>query len=619
MSSLSLQFVAVASNAEDARFIGRVLEDHGDRVHTARDAADALSLLGREPIDAALVSMTLSRGDGLALVHHLRALYPQVDVIVLAGAEEMQEAAHAMALGVLTHVVKPLTGDALLVAADRVRERRMLVNERARLVADEAVSRKRSATYARCAAFVAETDAQAVASRVLDACVAELPARAAALYRRDPAVGSVLVRAAAVGEQDALASDLPLDQVTTLDPTRAVHPLEDRVRVVLLGDVDVEAVVDLMPQSAGAPGEEAVEGLEIVAALGTAAFVAARKVDAMARVGIKDPETSAYTFSYFGDVAGREIDRASRYGRRFAMLTIQLEGLNADDRGGQDALDQLRVRRDITDAVLDAVRDSDVLARVEDDELYLLLPETGLLGALACRRRIETRFERAPALATLGVRPAVGIAVYPTDGADLGRLLRAGRKRVERSRSGVWRRLALAERPFWQVIDALLGDDDDAGLGRDGRVALHPELSRAHDELSIARHAALPASALSRIGGLLVTDAVRHRLAGTVYVAGDGALEAEVARAMNVPDARLRAWILGRREGPGARLRLPVDDPRLGERVLLLSLTEVGGYVLLARSVGSDTFLAYHTSDLDLVDGLVTSLQRTYHLQPELT
>ncbi|MFW5875842.1 MAG: response regulator [Myxococcota bacterium] len=619
MTALSLRFVVVASDADDARFIRRVLEDHGDHVHVARDAADALSLLAREPIDAALVSMTLPRGDGLAVVHHLRALHSEVDVIVLAGAEEMQEAAHAMALGVLTHVVKPLTGDALLVAADRVRERRMLVNERARLVADEAVSRKRSATYARCAAFVAETDAQAVASRVLDACVAELPAPSAALYRRDPAVDGTLVRAATVGEGASLASAVPVDQVTDLDPTRAVHALEDRVRLVLLGDVDVEAVVDLVPQATGAPGDEVVEGLEIVAALGTAAFVAARKVDAMARVGIKDPETSAYTFSYFGDVAGREIDRASRYGRRFAMLTIQLEGLHAGDRHGQDAGDQLRVRRDITDAVLDAVRDSDVLARVEDDELYLLLPETGLLGALACRRRIESRFERAPELATLGVRPAVGIAVYPTDGADLGRLLRAGRQRVERSRSGVWRRLALAERPFWQAIDALLGNDDDAGLGRDGRVALHPELSRAHDDLSIARHAALPASAVSRIGGMLVADAVRHRLAGTVYVAGDGALEAEVARAMNAPDPRLRAWILGRREGPGARLRLPVDDPRLGERVMLLSLTEVGGYVLLARSVGPDTFLVYHTSDLDLVDGLVTSLQRTYHLQPELT
>ncbi|MFW6050700.1 MAG: response regulator [Myxococcota bacterium] len=608
MTTLALRFLVVASDASDAEFVRRVLADHGDQVRVTRDVADALSLVARERFDGALVSMTLPRGDGLALVHHLRALHPEVDVVVMAGADEMQEAAHAMALGVLSHVVKPLTGDSLLVAADRVRERRMLINERARLAADEATSRKRSATYARCAAFVAETDPQAVAGRVLDACAAELPSRGGVLYRRDPAVSSALVRAASMGEDDGFPPAVHFEQVAGLDPTRSVHPVDGRVRVVLLGDADVEAVVDLLPEREGVPDDGVVEGLEIVAALGTAAFTAARKVDAIARVGIKDPHTSAYTFAYFGDVAGREIDRAARYGRRFAMLTIQVEG-------PVDA----QASRLLTDAALDAVRDSDVLARVEDDELYLLLPETGLLGALACRRRILARFASLPELGEGGGKAAVGVAVYPTDGPDLGRLLRAGRQRVERSRSGVMRRLRLADRPFWEVVDVLLGDEDDAALGRDGRVALHPDLARAHDALSLSRHAALPSSAVARIGGAVVGDAVRHRLAGTVYVAGDAALEAEVARAVEAPDPRLRAWILGKREGPGARLRLPVDDPRLGRTVLLLSLNEVGGYVLLGRALGPDTLLGYHTSDLDLVDGLVTSLQRTYHLQPEMT
>src|SRR5690606_32927428 len=75
------------------------------------------------------------------------------------------------------------------------------------------------------------------------------------------------------------------------------------------------------------PSAEALEALEIIASLGVAALAGARKVEAIARVGIKDPETSAYTFAYFGDVAGREIARATRFERSFALLTVSFDGM----------------------------------------------------------------------------------------------------------------------------------------------------------------------------------------------------------------------------------------------------------------------------------------------------
>ena len=64
-----------------------------------------------------------------------------------------------------------------------------------------------------------------------------------------------------------------------------------------------------------------------------------RKVDAIARAGIKDPDTSAYTFAYFGEVAGREIDRAAAR----KELTQQLEQLVGEEPGG--GADRQLVRR----------------------------------------------------------------------------------------------------------------------------------------------------------------------------------------------------------------------------------------------------------------------------------
>ena len=37
---------------------------------------------------------------------------------------------------------------------------------------------------------------------------------------------------------------------------------------------------------------------------------------------MKDPASSAYSFAYYVDVAGREIDRARRHGRRFSIAHL---------------------------------------------------------------------------------------------------------------------------------------------------------------------------------------------------------------------------------------------------------------------------------------------------------
>src|SRR5690606_12073550 len=105
------------------------------------------------------------------------------------------------------------------------------------------------------------------------------------------------------------------------------------------------------------------------------------------RGAMKDPSSSAYTFAYFVDVAGREIDKARRHGRRFALATLAVDeeppvvAGAAQPAGAAGPPSVASVER-----ILGAVRDTDVLARVDEREFYLLLPETGGIGAHICRR-----------------------------------------------------------------------------------------------------------------------------------------------------------------------------------------------------------------------------------------
>ncbi|MEI9953860.1 MAG: hypothetical protein WDO74_34000 [Pseudomonadota bacterium] len=68
----------------------------------------------------------------------------------------------------------------------------------------------------------------------------------------------------------------------------------------------------------------------------------------------------------------------------------------------------------VAEHVLTAVRDTDVLARVDANEFYLLLPETGGLGAHACRRRILAELAtREPGWSPGGLGVTVGVATFP--------------------------------------------------------------------------------------------------------------------------------------------------------------------------------------------------------------
>jgi len=142
------------------------------------------------------------------------------------------------------------------------------------------------------------------------------------------------------------------------------------------------------------------------------------------RAPMQDTDTSAYSFAYFVDLAGREIDLARRHGRRFALATVEVLAAAAPRIDARGAVE----------LVLGAVRDTDVVARADENELLLLLPETGTKGARTLRRRILERSQQQGRAGPMGTSLPlrVGLASFPFDGEDLSRLLRIARRRAER-------------------------------------------------------------------------------------------------------------------------------------------------------------------------------------------
>jgi diguanylate cyclase (GGDEF)-like protein len=140
-----------------------------------------------------------------------------------------------------------------------------------------------------------------------------------------------------------------------------------------------------------------------------------------------DPLTGLARDRAFRVALQGELRRARRYGHAVGIAIFDL------DRFGEintrvDRLVADRLLREAAMLLANKIRDIDLAARPGEDELAVLLPQTGRNGAFLVadrfRREVETHFRKRDA----GGRPADltvsgGVAAYPEDGSDAEALI----------------------------------------------------------------------------------------------------------------------------------------------------------------------------------------------------
>lgn len=124
-----------------------------------------------------------------------------------------------------------------------------------------------------------------------------------------------------------------------------------------------------------------------------------------------------------------------------ALLYIDLDDFNAINRDhGQDVGNELL--RVVALRRARAVRAEDMVARLQGDEFACLLgdlPHREQLSDLACKLFLELSTPLDLGYLTLSVRPSLGIASWPADGATVDALLRnagAAKERAKRQATG---------------------------------------------------------------------------------------------------------------------------------------------------------------------------------------
>ena len=134
------------------RIIGDELE-----LFTASDAAEALSLLARHPVDVVVSDIKMPGADGLQLLRQIKTIYPETEVILMTAFGAVPDAVSAMRGGAYHYLTKPFDpDDAMVVIREALARRTQSVTARAarepRLVAASTVMQQVIELIARAAA-----------------------------------------------------------------------------------------------------------------------------------------------------------------------------------------------------------------------------------------------------------------------------------------------------------------------------------------------------------------------------------------------------------------------------------------------------------------------------------
>ena len=142
------------------------------------------------------------------------------------------------------------------------------------------------------------------------------------------------------------------------------------------------------------------------------------------RLSVTDELTDVYNYRFIKSALNREIRRASRFGHDLSLAIVAVDELESYT-GEHGELRANLLQKEVAAILAQQVRSFDVLGRYADDSFMLILPQTDRGGATVVADRMRAAVEKTAVSSNAAgkITVSLGVASFPTDGADLNDLL----------------------------------------------------------------------------------------------------------------------------------------------------------------------------------------------------
>ena len=156
------------------------------------------------------------------------------------------------------------------------------------------------------------------------------------------------------------------------------------------------------------------------------------------RLSITDGLTSLWNRRHFDLSLAGEVQRGIRFGSPFSVVLLDLDRFKPiNDQFGHQVGDAALV--EVAHRLTSAIRDVDLVARVGGDEFGLILPNTGLAGALRLADKVLGVLRSSPMEfdgRVIDLAASAGVASYPEHGRNGRELVAAADAALYRAKRG---------------------------------------------------------------------------------------------------------------------------------------------------------------------------------------
>jgi diguanylate cyclase (GGDEF)-like protein len=342
----------------------------------------------------------------------------------------------------------------------------------------------------------------------------------------------------------------------------------------------------------------------------------------MDKISLRDPETRAYSAAFLEDYLEKERYKAGRFRRPLSVIFLIIDNFHfLMDKTRESLL--VGALGAVVEAIRKALRDSDLIARVEPNRFCIVLPETDAFGAVLTVRRLRKAVREKSRIQFLGTEFKLQTlflsATYPQEGKDFTELLQVVEEKYGRLQKSPLHRLHLMEKSFWDAFDILVGKPENYELLRKGEEV--PYFSRIRKDLGRSNHFSLPRDSFLRMIEAIAQDVVSAPSERGLVVAAGPTPEIYKQIFLSFgpdPPSGRNIYIVGQagstRFDARNLLYVTTDDDRLRDREFIFYLKENGAYGLFASN-RQDEVSGFNTADEFLVEAMMEKVQDMYLLQ----